>query len=289
MIQAPLLAAPLELARRFVVRSWLGGVLAVAVGIAIGLGAIAWQAGVARGILADQRLWSHGLVADDLQISGHETSHNFILNSYELTATFTTSDGQHRSEKLSFDAFLQSVDQNAPLSARYDAADPSRVVVSWQLDIVRGRWFAVVFFAGMGVFLGAALVLVGRRTLGRLFLARRAAVSFEELELTVVNVATVRHKGRPTGEIKYYFVVPEDGHAPGKKSRTRSASFNEKKRETPIFLSPDGRRILAVRPSNSRDVPLVLRQDGYPFALSETARDALTAAVARRRDRTASR
>jgi hypothetical protein len=133
-------------------------------------------------------------------------------------------------------------------------ADPSRVVVSWQLDIVRGRWFAVVFFAGMGVFLGAALVLVG-----------------------------------PTGEIKYYFVVPEDGHAPGKKSRTRSASFNEKKRETPMFLSPDGRRILAVRPSNSRDVPLVLRQDGYPFALSETARDALTAAVARRRDRTASK
>jgi hypothetical protein len=32
---------------------------------------------------------------------------------------------------------------------------------------------------------------------------------------------------------------------------------------------------------------VVLRQDGYPFALSEAARDALTEAAARRRDRDA--
>jgi hypothetical protein len=60
--------------------------------------------------------------------------------------------------------------------------------------------------------------------------------------------------------------------------------FNEKKREMPIFLSPDGKIILGVRPSGSRDVPVVPRQDGYPFALSDAARATLTAAAARRRE-----
>ena len=174
MIEAPLLAAPLELARRFVVRSWLGGIIALAAGVAAGLGVIAWQIGAAQDIVGDQRVWAHGLVAEDLQVSGHETSRNFVLNSYELTATFTTRDGQSRAEKLSFEAFLQSIDQGAPLEARYDAADPSRVVVSWEMDIVRGRWCAVAFLGGMGVLIGTALLMVGIHTLGRLFVARRA-------------------------------------------------------------------------------------------------------------------
>jgi hypothetical protein len=287
MIETPLLAAPLELARRFVVRSWGGGILALAAGAAVGLGFIVWQIAAARDIVADQRVWSEGLAAEDLQISGHETSHNFILNSYELSATFTTRDGESRVGKLSFDAFLQSVDQRAPLEARYDPADPSHVVVSWEMELVRGRWGAVAFLGGVGALIGALLLKVGIHTLGRLFAARRATVSFEELELTVVRVATIRHRGRATGNIMYEFVVPDEARASERRPRKRRISFNENKRETPVFLSPNGRRILAVRPSASRDAPIVLRQDGYPFALPEDALEALTAAAARRRDHSA--
>jgi hypothetical protein len=287
MMEAPLLNAPLELARRFVVRSWLGGILALAVGLAAGIGFGVWQVGAARAILRDQHTWSTGVATEDLRVSGHETSHNFVLNSYELTATFTTSDGQARSEKISFDAFLQSVDQDAPLDARYDAADPSHVVLSWEIDIVRGRWSSVAFMGAMGLLIAGALVFLGMRTLRGFFVARRATASFEELELTVVSVATIRHNGRPTGGIKYEFVIPGGAHPGGKQPRKYSVTFNEKKRELPVFLSQDGRRILGVRPSASQDVPVVPRQDGYPFALSEAARATLAAAAARRRDRSA--
>jgi len=241
MMEAPLLAAPLELARRFVMRSWLGGGFALAIGIAVAVGSIVWQTGAARDIMRDQQVWSHGLVAEDLHVSGRETSRNFVLNSYELTATFTTRDGQSRSEQLSFDAFLQSVDQGAPLDARYDAADPSHVVLSWAVEVVRGRWCAVAFLGVMGLIIGGALVMVGRRSLGRLFVARRATASFEELALTVVRVVTIRHNGRPTGGIRYEFLVPEDTHTGEKRRRKSSVTFNEKKQQTPVFLSPDGR------------------------------------------------
>jgi hypothetical protein len=136
----------------------------------------------------------------------------------------------------------------------------------------------------MGLIIAASLLMVGIRALGRLFVARRATASFEELELTVVQATTIRHNGRPTGRIKYEFLVPDDLHVAGKRTRKRSVTFNEKK-ETPVFLSGDGKRILGVRASASRDVPVVPRQDGYPFALSDAAREALTAAAARRSER----
>jgi hypothetical protein len=179
---------------------------------------------------------------------------------------------------------LQGTDARADRLA-YDAADPSHVVLSWAIDVVRGRWCAVAFLGVMGLIIGASLLMVGIRTLGRLFVARRATASFEELELTVVRVTTIRKNGRPTGNIRYEFLVPDDAHAGGRRPRKRSITFNEKRQETPIFLSPDGRTILGIRPSASRDVPVVPRQDGYPFALSEAARETLTAAAARRRDR----
>src|SRR3954470_16143373 len=169
MMEAPLLTAPLELARRFVVRSWLGGLFTLAIGLAAGIGFIAWQIGAARAILRDQQVWSHGVAVEDLRVSGHETSHNFVLNSYELTATFTTGDGQSRSEKISFDAFLQSVDKDSPLDGRYEAADPSHVVLSWQIDIVRGRWSSVAFMGAMGLLIAGALVFLGMRTLRGFF------------------------------------------------------------------------------------------------------------------------
>jgi hypothetical protein len=285
MMEAPLLPSPLAISRRFVARSWLGAILALASGLAATIGYSALLIGDARAILRDQQVWSHGLVAEDVRVSGRETSRDFVLNSYELTATFTTRDGQSRSEKVSFDTFLQSVDRNAPLEARYDASDPSRVAISWAVNVTRGRWLAVLFLGVVGLFIGGALLVLGLRALERLFLTRRVTAGFEELEVTVSRVVGIRAHGRPTGMIKYEFLIP-DGD-PGKRPRKGSISFNEKKGHTPVFLSEDGRRILAVRPTGSRAVPVVLRQDGYPFALSEAARETLAAAAARRRDRNA--
>ena len=192
--------------------------------------------------------------------------------------------GRRGSWRPAIRGVLQGTDARADRLA-YDAADPSHVVLSWAIDVVRGRWCAVAFLGVMGLIIGASLLMVGIRTLGRLFVARRATASFEELELTVVRVTTIRKNGRPTGNIRYEFLVPDDAHAGGRRPRKRSITFNEKRQETPIFLSPDGRTILGIRPSASRDVPVVPRQDGYPFALSEAARETLTAAAARRRDR----
>jgi hypothetical protein len=128
---------------------------------------------------------------------------------------------------------------------------------------------------------------VGIRLLGRLFVARRVTAGFEELEVTVVRVVEIRSHGRSTGVHQYEFVVPDEERASGKRPRKRMVAFNHKKGQAPVVLSQDGRRVLAVRPTAGRAVPVVLRQDGYPFALSETARATLTAAAARRRDRDA--
>ena len=287
MMEGPLLTAHLQLDRRFVVRSWLGGILSLAIGVAATIGYVTWQIGIARDILRDEQVWSHGVVAEEVRVSGHETSHYFVLNSYALTATFTTRDGQRRSQKLAFDTSLYSVDQEAPLEARYDAADPSRVVVSWQVNASGGRWAAVAFLVAGGMVLSGMFLVLGIRTLGRLFVARRVTAGFEELEVAVVRIVEVRSHGRATGVHQYEFVVPDEDRVSGKRPRKRSISFNHKKRQAPIAVSQDGRRLLAVRPTTDRAVPVVLRQDGYPFALSEPARAALAAAAARRRDRSA--
>jgi hypothetical protein len=287
MMEGPLLTAPLQLDRRFVVRSWLGGILTLAVGLAATIGFTAWQIGAARDIVRDEQVWSRGLVAEDVRVSGHETSRHFVLNTYELTATFTTRDGQPRSENLSFDTFLYSVDSGAPLEARYDPADPSRVVVSWEVNASGGRWAAVLFMVAGGLLVAGAFLVLGIRTLGRLSVARRVTAGFEELEVTVVRVVEIRAHGRATGVHQYEFVVPDEQRGSGKRLRKHSVTFNHKKGHTPIVLSQDKRRILAVRPTAGRAVPVVLRHDGYPFTLSETARATLTAAAARRYDRDA--
>lgn len=248
--------------------SYLGAALMFLVGFGMSIVFPIWQATEAKRILVDQELWKTGTPAEDVRVSGRETSHNFLLNSYHLNVVYTDAVGGEHTGPLEFDTLFESVDQKSPIDVRYDAKDPTRFALSWAVDLSRARWGSVAFLGLLMGLLGLVVIWSGRGLLRRLAAARHVGASFEELELPLVQVIEMRQYGRATGQMRYRFDVA----GPAGKTRKREVVFNRKKKHEPLFVDAERTRMLAVRTSAAPDRPIVLRNDFYPFDLSETDR-----------------
>jgi hypothetical protein len=282
MAGSVLLPRPLRVHARFVRNSYLGAATMFACGLVMSIAFPIWQTGEAKRILADEALWKGGTPAGDASVSGRETSHNFLLNSYHLDVVYTDDHGTEHKAPLEFDTLFSSVDQKAPVDVRYDAKDPTRFALSWAVDLTGARWAAVAFLGlGLGA-LGLVVIWAGRIVLRRLADARQVGTSFEELELPLVQVIEMRQYGRATGQLRYRYEAPRAGG----KARKQEVVFNRKKKQEPLFVDPERTRMLAVRTSQAPDRPIVLRNDFYPFDVSETDRAATLARVDRRRTET---
>lgn len=270
---------PLRLSNAFVNRSLGAAVLFFVTGTALALGAPAWQAFEARKIRADQSLWNRGLEAAHGQVRGSGTTHNFILSSYELDVDYVDGTGAAHRGRAEFNLLFTSLADRAPAEVRYDPQAPDRFALSWAVENSEARWASVAFLGIAGLVMGLVLIHLGRETLRRLAEARQAVLDSEDIEIELAGTVRAKQYGRSTGVITYQYVVSD---ASGKLKK-RKVSFNRRKKHTPIFLDPEKTRVLAVRPRQAADRPIVLRSDFYPFDLREGARQTALARLARAR------
>src|SRR5439155_21296999 len=101
-------ARPLRLRSGHFASAYLKASLLALAGAAIAALILWWQGGAVRRTLHDGALWKTGVVADGGYVKGRETSHDFIVNSYDLDVEYTDQDGRAHHEKLEFETLFGS-------------------------------------------------------------------------------------------------------------------------------------------------------------------------------------
>jgi hypothetical protein len=272
------LQLPLRLHPGFVRRSYLGLCAAVIFGLAAAIIYPVMELGEARKLMDAVATWQTGTDAEDATVEGHETSHNFILNSYRLNVEFTDQKGEQHKGKVEFDSLFASVDQKAPVHVKYDPQNPDHFAFSWMIDMKATAWASIAFMSLVGLGIGLLCLVVARQLLQKLAAARRAAVEAVESSVPLVKIVEMRQYGRPTGVMKYRY---ETTSATGKTKR-REVVFNVKKQQAPLYFDQARSRMFVLQPPAPHQ-PVVLRNDFYPFDVSAHDRPALLARLERLR------
>jgi hypothetical protein len=273
------LQRPLRLHPGFIRKSYLGIAAAAIFGLAGAIAFPAWQIAEARNLMAAAALWQSGTEADDASVEGRETSHNFLLNEYNLNVEYTDQQGGAHKAKLEFTSLFASVDQKSPVVVKYDPNAPDRFALSWMVDMKGSTWGSVAFMSLIGIGIGLLGLFSARQLAQKLAAARRAAVESEESSVALVKVVEVRQNGRATGVMKYQY---DTTNAAGKNKR-REVQFNVKKQQAPLYFDKAGSRMFVLKPPAPHQ-PVVLRNDFYPFDVPEHDRPALIARLERIRD-----
>ena len=277
-MRAQVLQLPLRLHPGFVRRTYLGLCAAVIFGLAAAIVYPVMELGAARKLMDAVATWQTGTDAEDASAEGHETSHNFILNSYHLDVEFVDQQGGQHKGKVEFDTLFASVDQKAPVHVKYDPQNPDHFAFSWMIDMKATAWAAIAFMSLMGIGIGLLCLALARQMLQGLAAARRAAVDAVESSVGLMKIVEVRQYGRATGVVKYQYATT---NAAGKLKR-REVVFNVKKQQAPLYFDQASSRMFVLQPPAPHQ-PVVLRNDFYPFDVSEHDRPALLARLERLR------
>jgi hypothetical protein len=262
---------PLSLRTKYVLRSTIGGFIAIAAGLAAIVGVAMWQWGEAKAILADNEVWSHGVVASDGKAEGSEKSHWFIFNEYRLKVDYVDDKGQPHHSNAEFDTFLGSLDSKQDLEIRFDPKAPEHYALSWAINAGWSRWASVGFLVLVLSGLSGLLVWVGFMGFRRLGDARACAASSEEIELEVLSVGPVLYNGRDTGSRNYKYRVDSD----------RSFEQVFRKNQAPLYTDSSQKFMVGLR-SSAGERPTVLHEDFYPYALSEEQKQVARMNIERR-------
>ena len=278
-LDAPLLPSrPLRLRRGFVLWSYLGALLLGLTGAVSLTAYTVWQLGEAHQIRADHAIWDHGTPAESSNVSGKETSHNFLYNSYELDVEYADAQGQTHRGKAEFSSLFASVDQKTDADVRYDPAHPERFALRWAVELGGYRWAAFAFMMLAGIAIGLSLLVLAFALLRRVLDARAAAENSQEVELELVKVVALAQHGRPTGTSQFHFQVTTEA---GKTVKSNVA-FRTNKGQLPLYTDAKKSRFLALRSSRAPDRPVVLRNDLHPFDVSPEERAEVEKRLARR-------
>jgi hypothetical protein len=274
MAQGILPARPLRLRASFVLRTWIAVFMVAGLGLVLLVGVPIWQAGDARAILADEAIWSAGIPAVRAKAEATETSRQLVFNEYDVRVTYLDAKGDEHTGRAQFDTLLSSVGDDSPTTVRYDPRAPDRFVISWAHDLRGSRWasFATLMLAGIGI--GGFLLYSCTRVLRRLHAARLAATASEEVELPLTHLEEASQYGRATGLVRYYYRVTTPS---GEKQR--EVVFNRRKGHEPLFADAARTRVLSLRAAGALDEPVVLRNDFFPFEVSDQDRRAVAAAL----------
>jgi len=259
--RSPLLPRPLHLRAGFVRRSYLGAIACFLGGGAALIAYPALEISEAKDTLADAEIWKTGVPAEGLNLEGHRTTHQAILDSYDLTVDYADQQGGEHHGRVKFSTLFASVDKGSPWHVRYDPKAPDRFALSWAVDLTWARWTAFGFMTFVGVGLGLMFVAGGFLVMRRLGDARQAAVQSDEAELELEGIVQITKYRRPTGQVKYRYRVPT---AAGK-TKVRELLLNDKKGQKPLYADAAKTRLFALRPPRAPDRPVVLRADLYPF------------------------
>ncbi|HTQ31544.1 MAG TPA: hypothetical protein VMI53_10070 [Opitutaceae bacterium] len=272
----PLLPAPLRLQSSFVWKNRLGGLVLILAGIGAAVGFGWYESGAVKELLDQSRIWQEGTPAWRTEVSGHVTSHDFVLNEYDLNVTFVDANQVSHDNNVKFDTFIGKVDQEREPMVHYLPNDPDRFALSWAIDAKTSRWSAIVFMAVIGIgLIGGAFTFLGWLALRRLSDAKACASRPDEVILRIAKIVPTIVKGKQTGN-EYHFT----GHTLAGREITGKTVFALK--YEPLFADAAKQAVLALVPQENVKRPLVLRGDFYPFDLSPDDQARVRAAIAAR-------
>jgi hypothetical protein len=135
---------------------------------------------------------------------------------------------------------------------------------------------SIAFMSLVGLGLGLLCLVVARQMTQKLAAARRAAVEAVESSVALVKIVEMRKHGRATGVMKYQ----DDTTGAAGKTKRREVLFNVRKQQAPLYFDQAGSRMFVLQPPAPHQ-PVVLRNDFYPFDVSEHDRPALLARLER--------
>lgn len=296
---------PWSLRLQFRIREALMLLVALLILAAAG-GLIYYVINLVQQIQADHALWEDGIEAVEASFSGREKSNNFILNSYDLNATWVDLSGKRHSEKVEFDLLFGSISSDDPFVLRYDKNDPSKCVLNHQVEKGFARWS---FVAGVAAFALLFLFLVKvllRELLRNGSLVRSVGRDGVEAVLEVVQTlpvmtpnkkrvvrtivdyrplpraaeARVALGDKPFREPKSYLRVPlgdvitmSDGSPLGRTAFTL--------KDSPLALDEAGQKIFALYEPARPHRPVFLGSDFYPFVLKPAELEAFRSSLRR--------
>ncbi|HZP59475.1 MAG TPA: hypothetical protein VFB27_04050 [Opitutaceae bacterium] len=272
----PLLPTPLRLKSSFVWKSQLGGVVLILAGLGAAIGFGWWNSSSVKALLDQSRIWKEGVPAERTEVNGHVTSHDFVLNEYDLNVTFVDANQVSHDNNVKFDTFIGKVDQEKEPLVRYLPNDPDRFALSWAIEAKTSRWAAVAFMALVGIgLIGGAFLLLGWVALRRLGDARACVARPDEVVLRIKQIVPTMVKGKHTGN-EYHFT----GRTIDGREITGKTNFPIK--FEPFYADNAKQTVLALIPRENIRRPFVLRGDFYPFELSLDEQTRVRTAVASR-------
>jgi hypothetical protein len=264
-------AGPYRLKSSFVAGRWAGVAASIA-GALFCMGLYgSMELEQARGILHDTRLWAAEGPERPAKYDGHVTSHQFILNGYDLKLSWNDEQGEAHSKTLKFDTLFSTLDEHRHARVRLNPADPSDAALNLAADVSLGRWAAVVgmTLVGVGVF-GLGLLWFARSLVLHLRRVRAAAGDGELMPCRLTAREPVVVNGRPTPRER--FSIDALG-AP--------VTCELKTKGNPPLVTPDGAWVLALVPRSRPTEAVVLGGDLAPLALGPEAREAARLAMQR--------
>lgn len=260
---------PLKLKRSFILGSVLGGGAALVAGIAAGAAYLIWQGYEAKAILEDGERWEHATPVEG-GAEGSESSHMFVLNTYDLRVRYLDPNGSAREAKVEFTTFIGGPDTEREIEVRYDPEHPDHPLLSWAIETIPGRWRAVAFMSAAGVLIGWAFVFLGWMGLARWRSARAVAARSVEVACPIADHKVENVKGQDMAT--FFYELPDIPELPpGRKKKKHKAVFTLKQ-GGPILVG--GNALLVLVSPDLPQLPFAVREDFHPFELDELQRDA---------------
>ena len=247
---------PLPLDRRALTRRALRhaamSILVSAVAIGFCVGAVYFGREIAR----ERALWREGVPGRVMSVHGKVESTDFLFNDYNLDVDWADDHGVARSAKTSFLLTGAKVPAGVAPALRYDAADPSRIVLSWAAEGGAPRAALPVIMGVIGLLMLAAFPLMLREERRKLELLRLCAEDGEEVFPELLGLTV--YKG--TWTVRYR--MPDD-------PKEHKAAGRDK----PLVIDRDGaHRLLALRSPRAADRIHLVAADLAPFELSAEQR-----------------
>jgi hypothetical protein len=277
---------PLRLKPGFVRKTWLKAGLVAALVAVMGGGFVFLGVRELRAFLDERALWERG-TPGPADVRGEVTTREWlgfipVGHDYKLDVTYLDDRGEEHAAKLEVTS-LTELDTEAEPEVRFDAADPSRVALSWTAQAGGGRWAWALGVPAMGLaflFGGGLMVRAAKRTVAS---ARVCARRSDERELVLLKLEQQKANGKPLPRWSVTYTLPPGSRGGGGK-RTGTVEGGE-----PIVLErEEGLRIVALL-SPEADQPTFPTLTLEPFDVSPEERSAFEGRLAAERARAASR
>ena len=207
----------------------------------------------------ESHIWTEGVPAEDVAVSGKVTTTKLLFHEYSLTVTYTDRAGKRRVGSLAFDTFCSTLDESAKQEVRYVAGDPSQFALSTAVAARAGRISSIVFLflvgaGGMGVGFIALGLHLGSLLRTYTHCGRRSDI----IAVTATQQIRLMRQGEHT-QTRYKYIYASPAGTRIRREVTFPAACE------PLFADESKREMIALLSPLAPRYPVVLRSDFYPF------------------------